>query len=301
MTAQDPVGGTEVDENSIVTVTVNDGPEDRHHPRRPGRRGRQRRQEGTGRRRFQNVNCRPGQIGGSRHQTGRGHQDLAPGGHSRPAGGRDHRHVRDREVRRAQLHRADRGTGQDPSDRGRLRRTDVHRPGSPTSAGRHGDLPATRRPGPASTADTEIELVLAKAPEPSPSPTAERELVGQRIGELLPEHQRISQLIRISVLKRARLTSCPRVLQKSLFDLADAPGRTRATRRDDHPAAARPRSLGRPAARMARAARPRCSTTCSSGCPGAAEERQMYDRVVEVPRLLSFYGEYDPLPHPELV
>ena len=32
-----------------------------------------------------------------------------------------------------------------------------------------------------------------------------------------------------------------------------------------------------------------------------AEERQMYDRVVDVPRLLSFYGEDDPLPHPELV
>jgi alkylated DNA repair dioxygenase AlkB len=35
--------------------------------------------------------------------------------------------------------------------------------------------------------------------------------------------------------------------------------------------------------------------------PWRAEERQMYDRVVDVPRLLSFYGEDDPLPHPELV
>ena len=32
-----------------------------------------------------------------------------------------------------------------------------------------------------------------------------------------------------------------------------------------------------------------------------AEERQMYDRVVDVPRLLSFYGEDDPLPDPRLV
>ena len=31
-----------------------------------------------------------------------------------------------------------------------------------------------------------------------------------------------------------------------------------------------------------------------------AERRQMYDREVEVPRLLSFYGEHDPLPHPVL-
>ena len=32
-----------------------------------------------------------------------------------------------------------------------------------------------------------------------------------------------------------------------------------------------------------------------------AEERQMYDRMVDVPRLLSFYGEDDPLPDPQLV
>jgi alkylated DNA repair dioxygenase AlkB len=31
------------------------------------------------------------------------------------------------------------------------------------------------------------------------------------------------------------------------------------------------------------------------------ERRQMYDRVVDVPRLLSFYGEHDQLPHPVLV
>jgi alkylated DNA repair dioxygenase AlkB len=35
--------------------------------------------------------------------------------------------------------------------------------------------------------------------------------------------------------------------------------------------------------------------------PWQAERRQMYDRVVDVPRLLSFYGESDPLPHPLLV
>ena len=35
--------------------------------------------------------------------------------------------------------------------------------------------------------------------------------------------------------------------------------------------------------------------------PWQAERRQMYDRVVEVPRLLSFYGEGDQLPHPDLV
>ena len=34
--------------------------------------------------------------------------------------------------------------------------------------------------------------------------------------------------------------------------------------------------------------------------PWRAERRQMYDRVVEVPRLLSFYGEHDRLPHPLL-
>jgi alkylated DNA repair dioxygenase AlkB len=32
-----------------------------------------------------------------------------------------------------------------------------------------------------------------------------------------------------------------------------------------------------------------------------AERRQMYERVVDVPRLLSFYGAGDPLPHPDLV
>jgi len=32
-----------------------------------------------------------------------------------------------------------------------------------------------------------------------------------------------------------------------------------------------------------------------------AERRAMYDGVVDVPRLLRFYGEDDPLPHPQLV
>ncbi len=31
--------------------------------------------------------------------------------------------------------------------------------------------------------------------------------------------------------------------------------------------------------------------------PWYAERRQMYDSIVDVPRLLSFYGEADPLPH----
>jgi len=35
--------------------------------------------------------------------------------------------------------------------------------------------------------------------------------------------------------------------------------------------------------------------------PWRAERRQMYERVVDVPRLLSFYGEADPLPHPLLL
>ena len=35
--------------------------------------------------------------------------------------------------------------------------------------------------------------------------------------------------------------------------------------------------------------------------PWHGERRQMYDRMVDVPRLLSFYGEDDPLPDPLLV
>jgi alkylated DNA repair dioxygenase AlkB len=34
--------------------------------------------------------------------------------------------------------------------------------------------------------------------------------------------------------------------------------------------------------------------------PWHAERRPMYDRVVDVPRLLSFYDEHEPLPHPAL-
>ena len=34
--------------------------------------------------------------------------------------------------------------------------------------------------------------------------------------------------------------------------------------------------------------------------PWQAERRQMYERFVDVPRLLCFYGEDDPLPHPQL-
>ncbi|MFL6079157.1 MAG: alpha-ketoglutarate-dependent dioxygenase AlkB [Ornithinibacter sp.] len=35
--------------------------------------------------------------------------------------------------------------------------------------------------------------------------------------------------------------------------------------------------------------------------PWQAERRQMYDSIVDVPRLLRFYGEREPLPHPALV
>jgi alkylated DNA repair dioxygenase AlkB len=35
--------------------------------------------------------------------------------------------------------------------------------------------------------------------------------------------------------------------------------------------------------------------------PWRAERRQMYERVVDVPRLVCFYGDNDPLPHPDLV
>ncbi|MEV0176148.1 alpha-ketoglutarate-dependent dioxygenase AlkB [Streptomyces sp. NPDC050803] len=34
--------------------------------------------------------------------------------------------------------------------------------------------------------------------------------------------------------------------------------------------------------------------------PWRAERRTMYDQVVDVPRLLAFYGAHDPLPHPVL-
>ena len=34
--------------------------------------------------------------------------------------------------------------------------------------------------------------------------------------------------------------------------------------------------------------------------PWRGERRQMYDRVVDVPRLLAFYAEHEPLPHPVL-
>lgn len=34
--------------------------------------------------------------------------------------------------------------------------------------------------------------------------------------------------------------------------------------------------------------------------PWHAERRRMYDRVVDVPRLLKFYGEDEPLPDPSL-
>jgi alkylated DNA repair dioxygenase AlkB len=38
----------------------------------------------------------------------------------------------------------------------------------------------------------------------------------------------------------------------------------------------------------------------TEGVPWRAERRHMYDRVVDVPRLLCFYGEDAPLPHPAL-
>ncbi|MFG2546747.1 alpha-ketoglutarate-dependent dioxygenase AlkB [Streptomyces sp. NPDC048594] len=38
----------------------------------------------------------------------------------------------------------------------------------------------------------------------------------------------------------------------------------------------------------------------ATGVPWRAERRAMYERVVDVPRLLAFYGAGDPLPHPLL-
>ena len=38
----------------------------------------------------------------------------------------------------------------------------------------------------------------------------------------------------------------------------------------------------------------------SQNVPWKAEERQMYDRTVGVPRLMCFYSEGEPLPHPSL-
>ncbi|CAM5478524.1 alpha-ketoglutarate-dependent dioxygenase AlkB [Streptomyces fumanus] len=38
----------------------------------------------------------------------------------------------------------------------------------------------------------------------------------------------------------------------------------------------------------------------AAGVPWRAERRAMYDQVVDVPRLLAFYGAGDPLPHPAL-
>ncbi len=40
--------------------------------------------------------------------------------------------------------------------------------------------------------------------------------------------------------------------------------------------------------------------TLLADVPWVAERRQMYDQVVDVPRLLCFYGEHDQLPHPAL-
>lgn len=37
-----------------------------------------------------------------------------------------------------------------------------------------------------------------------------------------------------------------------------------------------------------------------TGVPWQAERRRMYDRVLDIPRLLSFYGEDEPLPEPVL-
>lgn len=41
-------------------------------------------------------------------------------------------------------------------------------------------------------------------------------------------------------------------------------------------------------------------TALAEGVPWQAEKRKMYDRVVAVPRLLSYYREDVPLPHPAL-
>jgi alkylated DNA repair dioxygenase AlkB len=42
-------------------------------------------------------------------------------------------------------------------------------------------------------------------------------------------------------------------------------------------------------------------TRLHADVPWRAERRQMYERVVDVPRLLAFYDEHAPLPHPALV
>ncbi|MFD9307950.1 alpha-ketoglutarate-dependent dioxygenase AlkB [Streptomyces sp. NPDC060048] len=86
-------------------------------------------------------------------------------------------------------------------------------------------------------------------------------------------------------------------LQGSLFDQGDeiGPAPTTGLRRTDLGAGAwvdhRPGWLSGADALFERLA---------ADVPWRAERRQMYEREVEVPRLLAFYGEDDPLPHPAL-
>jgi alkylated DNA repair dioxygenase AlkB len=88
------------------------------------------------------------------------------------------------------------------------------------------------------------------------------------------------------------------VLQSSLFDLADEI-------RVGPPAAATRETLGRGAwidvlPGWVSGAESLFDQLVDD-VPWRGERRQMYERVVDVPRLLAFYDEADPLPHPALV
>ena len=61
-----------------------------------------------------------------------------------------------------------------------------------------------------------------------------------------------------------------------------------------------PRRLGRRTPRLAARAPTRSSRRWSRDVPWRAERRQMYDRVVDVPRLVHTYGVGEALPHPVL-
>ncbi|MCW2811214.1 MAG: hypothetical protein JWP61_1672 [Friedmanniella sp.] len=100
----------------------------------------------------------------------------------------------------------------------------------------------------------------------------------------------------------------PSVVQTSLFDLGDE----REPDADGSGSALGPlgtlvtrRELGRGAwvdllPGWLGGSDPTLLDTLLQDVPWQAERRQMYDRVVDVPRLLAFYSAGDPLPHPRL-
>ena len=130
ITAQDPVAGTQVEVNSTVTITFNEGPKTAVIPDDlVGKDVDDVEKTLEDELDFTNVKTVAAKSEDPDDQARRGAADLAQGGLDRRRWTRDHRHLRDRQVGGAELRRGDRRGRPGGRRSGRVPRAELHRGG----------------------------------------------------------------------------------------------------------------------------------------------------------------------------